>query len=338
MNTAPAPTPQIGSEYPPPGEDAVLRAIADLQTKITVGTAQATHTAPRRGQHAKTHGCVAATFAVLPDLPTEFQVGLFRTPRSYDALVRFSNGKSDDDAEPDIHGLAIKVLGVSGPKALPEDTGDAQDFIFIDSEAFFAPCAATLFGFMQALVLAQLRHSQEPIAAFAAADPRHRAVVERVARMRKSGLPSPLGVPYWSAVPYRFGDGAAKYAVHPVDTASVAPPGTPPADYLREAMVEHLTRRRLPASFDFFVQRQTDAAAMPVEDPTVPWASPPVKVATLTIAPQEFDTPELRSRGEAAVFSPWHALAEHRPIGGINRARRLAYAESARLRLGRPAG
>lgn len=82
------------------------------------------------------------------------------------------------------------------------------------------------------------------------------------------------------------------------------------------------------AEFDFMVQFQTDADAMPIEDPGKAWpekVSPFRKVATVRIAEQEFDSPQQREFGENLSFSPWHALPEHRPLGGINRARRIVY-------------
>jgi hypothetical protein len=48
-------------------------------------------------------------------------------------------------------------------------------------------------------------------------------------------------------------------------------------------------------------------------------------VATLEIMPQEFDTEDQDDFGEDLSFNPWRALAEHRPLGGINRARRQVY-------------
>ena len=67
---------------------------------------------------------------------------------------------------------------------------------------------------------------------------------------------------------------------------------------------------------------------MPIEDPTINWdeaLSPWRRVATVTIAAQEFDTPERHEFAEHLSFTPWHCLPEHRPLGGINRARRLVY-------------
>ena len=79
------------------------------------------------------------------------------------------------------------------------------------------------------------------------------------------------------------------------------------------------------ARFDFSVQVQTDSLMMPVEDPTVDWGAPYQKVATIRIPPQEFDTPERNTFGENLSFTPWHSLPEHRPLGGINRAREAIY-------------
>ena len=64
---------------------------------------------------------------------------------------------------------------------------------------------------------------------------------------------------------------------------------------------------------------------VPVEDPTVDWKAPFRKVATIRIPPQVFDTPERKSFAENLSFTPWHSLPDHRPIGGINRARKAIY-------------
>ena len=76
------------------------------------------------------------------------------------------------------------------------------------------------------------------------------------------------------------------------------------------------------------MQRQTDPAAMPVEDPTVAWdeaRSPWVRVAEIRIPPQRFDDEDTMLDCERRAFSPWHTLPEHRPLGGINRVRRRVY-------------
>ena len=61
--------------------------------------------------------------------------------------------------------------------------------------------------------------------------------------------------------------------------------------------------------------------------------SKPVTVATLRIPSQRVKPlNESASECERASFNPWHALAEHRPMGGINRLRRAVYEASVRHR------
>jgi hypothetical protein len=85
-------------------------------------------------------------------------------------------------------------------------------------------------------------------------------------------------------------------------------------------------------------QLQTDPVAMPVEDVSVKWDendSKPITVATLRIAPQTVDgSGELATKCESMSFNPWHALAEHRPMGGINRLRKAVYLASTAKRGG----
>lgn len=41
---------------------------------------------------------------------------------------------------------------------------------------------------------------------------------------------------------------------------------------------------------------------------------------------------ELAAKVEAAVFDPWQALAEHRPLGDVQRARKAVYFASQKGR------
>jgi hypothetical protein len=89
------------------------------------------------------------------------------------------------------------------------------------------------------------------------------------------------------------------------------------------------------AEFVFGIQLQTNAHRMPIEDASACWnetSSPFVPVATLRILTQNFDTPERNQQGENMRFSPWHSLPVHRPLGSINRARRLVYHGISELR------
>jgi hypothetical protein len=57
-----------------------------------------------------------------------------------------------------------------------------------------------------------------------------------------------------------------------------------------------------------------------------------VTVARITIPPQDFDTDARRQACENLVFTPWHSVTEHQPIGGINRLKLKVYEASAALR------
>ena len=112
-----------------------------------------------------------------------------------------------------------------------------------------------------------------------------------------------------------------------------------PDDSLTQALNAALQSTE--ALFDFKLQLQTDPVAMPVEDISVEWneaACMPVTVATLSIPPQHVDpSGELAARCESMSFNPWHCLAEHRPIGGMNRLRKLVHLASVQKRDGGPA-
>jgi hypothetical protein len=113
-------------------------------------------------------------------------------------------------------------------------------------------------------------------------------------------------------------------------------------DLLRHAMMSFLPHHD--ASFEILVQRQTDPLDMPIEDPTKKWTSSFHKVATLRIPPQVFwpepgmpplvasATADMVDLGENMSFNPWHALKDHKPLGGINLARRTVYPAIASLR------
>ncbi|MCU1262385.1 MAG: hypothetical protein JWO80_5270 [Bryobacterales bacterium] len=303
---------EIGKEYPPPGEDIATTQLRQLHLKVH-------HVQPganRRGEHPKGHGGVWATFRVERDIPPGLRVGLFKEPRSFTALVRYSNGRTADDRMPDVHGMAVKVL-------IPRDgnTPLQQDFIMADHVIFFAKNVQHILEFLVATA------GGTPASQLAITT--HPALIGYTNKAQSS----PLALSYWSQTPYLAGEGAVKYFAMPSpDQERLPVPLADSPDCLKEAMIEQLTARKLCAKFDFCVNPQTDAAVMPVEDPTIEWKSAPVKVATISIYPQKFDSPEQVTFVENLTWSPWDGLPEHRPLGGINRARQLVYQDSQELR------
>ena len=69
-----------------------------------------------------------------------------------------------------------------------------------------------------------------------------------------------------------------------------------------------------------------------VENNMVEWPPPYESVATITIPRQKFATPARDQFCEGLSFTPWHAMPQHRPLGGVNRMRRVAYETISKLR------
>lgn len=282
----------------------------------------------RRDAHPKMHGLVKAEFCVEADLPAELKVGLFKEAGRWPAWVRFSNQdpSRQADIKRDIRGMAVKVMGVAGKKLL-ENESDAptQDFLTI-STPYFVTHDPKEFD---ELVIACGKGGLSMIWFFLS----HLRVTYNLLSSNRK-FANPLQITYHSTTPYLFGEGrAVKYCVAPRLTIADSIPSNPGPDYLREAMQKQLSQGE--AVFDFMVQFQTDARAMPIEDPGVKWdqkLSPFRKVATIRIPQQAFDSQARREYGENLSFTPWHSLPEHRPLGGVNRARKMVYDFISRFR------
>lgn len=286
-----------------------------------------------RDAHPKMHGCVAATFEVEPDLEPDLAVGLFAKPRRYAAWVRFSNqdGKVSHDNKADIRGVAIKLMDIDGPKLLEgEESGRTHDFVLISHDAFVTKDVAEFDALIAALIRGRM-----PLARFLLRHPRVAWNLWRSLE-RHTDL---LAIRYFSAVPYLLGDRAVKYSLR----APEPPPPTDPLsspDALRVALCRRLAAGRPEVRLDFMVQAAPRGTPAEVENPSLAWRekdSPFRKVATLEIPAQAFDTPPRRRFGENLSFNPWRCLPEHRPLGGINRARRQIYRALAAFRRDRNA-
>ena len=140
---------------------------------------------------------------------------------------------------------------------------------------------------------------------------------------------NPLESQYWTTTAYALGATAMKLSARPCGGAYASPEETSP-EALRSALRASLGAGD--ACFELLVQPQTDPRAMPIEDATVEWKGAFVHAAKIRIPQQSFDTPEQNAFCERLVFTPWHSLEEHRPLGGINRARLVIYQAMSRMR------
>jgi hypothetical protein len=310
----------VAGEIVPPGEADAVRIIAQAIEDRVRAAAKAGPA--RRDAHPKAHGCVRAEFRVLGDLPPALRRGIFAAPRNYQAWIRFSNGSGtpQPDSVGDGRGMAIKLMGVA------QSPSTTQDFVMINHPAFFVRNAADYV---------ELQTAPSPVRFFfPSLNPFRFRLHEGMVALTIAGhkVRNALNVRYWSMTPYRFGEGACKFSARPAGIPSPFVAADSP-DFLRANLARHLAKTG--ACFDFMVQLRSRPEEMPIEDPTVTWdetAVPFAPVASITIPPQDFDSPEQHAFCENLSFTPWHCVDAHRPLGGINRVRRTVYEQISRLR------
>lgn len=323
--------------------DDIQRVIAALELLLARSHAKSGHF--RGDVHVKTHGYAEAEFRVLPNLPDELAQGLFEHNDVFPAVVRFSNASSQPqpDAIPDGRGMAIKVRGVRGDMLqADEQRGRAQDFVMINHPVFFARNVKDFLRLEEVLVQAD----DNPLATLQGAltggdwNPLHWHWREMLAVAQIAGqFPvHPAIETYFSMAPIRFGKYVAKYRVKPAGDhdetyKDLAPRIGSQADAMRLALEETLRTQEL--LFEFQVQLRTSERTMPIEDATIEWPeseSPYRTVAHLLLPRQEIELLRQQDIYQNLSFNVWHALAAHRPLGGINRVRRRAYAVSSAWR------
>jgi catalase len=293
----------------------------------------------RRDAHAKTHGCVAASFTVKDLHDVRFQQGVFHEPnKSYKAWIRFSSGDFgiNNDWAPDARGMAIKLLGVEGKKLLEgEQNATTQDFLMINNPVFFI---RTVEEYV-ALTTYQGQNMK-----YAYFFPGWKPANWQIREFRLGlGILKPppprnlLATRFYSMSAYRLGSGQfIKFSAKPVACKADGDVPSSWAGFGANILSESLARQVKSGEycFDFMVQLQAPQKYMPVEDTTIEWKekdSPFVPVARVTIRPQEVVGPK-DAFCENLSFSPWHALPEHEPVGGMNRARKVVYQQVARYR------
>lgn len=319
--------PSIGKEYVSDGEEAIIsEMVKELEDELT--RVYKFKEIPRQ-IHTKMHGCVQATFTVEEDLPLILRAGIFQESKSYPAWIRFSNSNSTPqrDSKKDMRGFAIKLLDVPGEKLLNDQkTAGTQDFLLMSTETFFAKNLRQFRKLMRAVATG----NKAGIAGFFL-NPEHWGLLGRLIKSN-TRCEHVFDIPYWSTQPYQFGDqsNAVKYHVRPVADNRLQFGDMKAENYLRDNMVRTLAAGSV--AFEFCVQFQTNAVKMPIEDPTVAWTSPMLRVARINIPVQHFDTPEQNELGEQFSFSPWHSLPAHRPLGSFNRARRRVYEALSKFR------
>lgn len=317
--------PKLNQEYPDKDEAEVLQALVKEFEHLFQMSNPPSKSPATKVTHFKTLACAQAYLTVESNLPPELKVGIFKEAKVYPAWVRFSQTFASSDAQKDSRSMSIKILNVAGEGFLSEQEGvTSQDFLLSSSSLFFVRNAKDFLEFA--------RHIKEPNAFFfPTGNPLNWRLREYFLFLRQlQQITNLLDIPYWGNVPYRFGDRTVQYHAKPHSSNQWKHSIPVSENFLHQATAEYLKNRE--ALFDFFVQFQTDAIKMPIEDATVKWKSPFHKVATLRIPSQDIDSQENMERGEQLIYNPWHCLKEHQPLGSLNRARRVVYAATRKLR------
>jgi hypothetical protein len=333
-----------------PDEAAITAEIVATMRKI----AQTTGASPGpqlRSVHAKSHGLIHATLTIPENLPEPLAQGLFATPGAYESIIRLSTTPGDilEDSISTPRGLALKILGVTGARLEGSADSTSHDFLMVNAPAFAAPNPKAFLATLRRLE--PLTDNSEHLKKLTSAIARGaEAIVELTGN--KSGTLTTLGgeqqhnilgETFHTQTAFLHGPYIAKYALVPTSKSLTDLTGKPlmnngEPNMIRNAVVDFFLANT--ATWELRAQLCTGLAQMPVEDASAIWPeseSPYHTVATLTATAQDPWTIEkIEAFDQSLAFSPWNALAAHRPLGAINRARRPAYPMSAALRAASP--
>jgi catalase len=301
----------------------------------------------RRDVHAKTYGCVKATFRVLDDLDPKYRQGIFADSGRYDAWIRYSSGSTlvQSDGVRDARGMAIKLMGVPGRKLMEDDGvphAETQDFVMMNATQFFILNLPEYLSFTQYLgegsnygyFLAGFtpdlpQKNWSKMFNFSNYHPREMMLALKTLKPPPDSL---LNTQFYSVSAYKLGQQSiVKYSARPCGDSKASDVTRAGPNFLRDEMSAHLKDRD--ACFEFMVQVQVPGKNMPVEDTTVEWSendSPFVPVARIEIPKQSFI--ENQETCENLSYNPWHSLPAHKPVGVMNRIRKPLYLEVARYR------
>ena len=302
-----------------------------------------------RSVHAKSHGLLSADLRVLDDLPSVLAQGIFAKPGTWPVVMRFSTVPGDilDDNVSTPRGLAIKVVGVDGDRLEGSEDATTQDFVLVNSPTFPTSGARKFLSRLKVLAATTdkvpalkkalstvFRSTEKVIESLGAKSGTLRAL---------GGHPEThiLGETFFSQAPILFGPYMAKISVAPFSPELKALANAPvdlggKPNGLRQAVIEFFASHH--AEWELRVQLCTDLKTMPIEDASTRWPegqSPFVAVARIVAKPQiAWSDARSSAIDDGMSFSPWHGIADHRPIGSIMRVRKVAYEMSAEFRAG----
>ena len=332
-------------EQPFPDEEELTRQVVQAMLHANQQVA-AKHRHGLRDAHAKSHGVLAGELRVQQNLPEHLAQGVFAAPRVYPVIVRFSTAPGDlrSDQVPVQRGIAIKVIGVDGPRAL-DDGFTTQDFLLVNHPTLpFGTIGA--YAELQNLLEKQPRQSDRQLQVTGLGARVAASLLSRLGRPLSPAIETLaaannhiLGETFYSMAALRYGDFVAKIRATPRSDNVRALTGQPVGkrageSALRDLVVDFFAGNG--AEFNLQAQLCADIDRMPIEDASVRWPedlSPFQTVAVLHLPAQDaYSDARRRYADDVLSFSPWHALEAHRPLGSVMRSRRAAYPMSSEFR------
>ncbi|KAJ4300790.1 hypothetical protein N0V90_002878 [Kalmusia sp. IMI 367209] len=324
-----------GVETPRPGEEETARKIGETMNKMQQHNFDQ-HRHCFRATHVKTQGIVKGKLTVLPDLPKHLQQGMFREPgKTYDIAARYANEPVflQADQDPGPRGLSMRVFNVAGKRVEGSDpNSNTQDFFFNNAPSIELTDIDTCLDVMEM----REKYFDSPTKLAAAT----RLRTDGLKQVAPFMLPNTnmLNMSFYTQSAFRFGEWYGHMGLFPVldgmKARSEKVKNGESREVLREWLAEYFATNG--AKYEFRIQLGTAPDHHPTEDGSVVWdevTAPYQTISTVEFAPQVSLTPERRVFWEDRMrLSPWDALEEHRPLGSINRLRRIVYAMSRQKR------
>lgn len=324
MGTTPAPSTAWAERIAPDEQERYARyarQFAEIQAQ------RAKRWGAGRALHRKQLAAAQGTLEVLDGLPAWARHGLFETPGQFEVWARLSNGGLDrkPDRVPDIRGFALRVFGVQGDSALGNGPARSQDFTLINQEVFSFPASQEFIDFVVAAARGEGQLIRFLFRRYGLLGGLRRiASTLRTATRPFSGFATE---PLHGTLPMACGPYAVRVRLQPAPANGTPKPGAR-EDWALD-FAERL--RRDPLHWDLQLQYFTDEASTPIEDASVKWPTPFTTVARLMLPRQDLASEQakaLAAKVEGSVFDPWQALAAHRPLGDVQRARKVVYFQS----------
>lgn len=308
-----------------------------------------------RGVHPWQHGCVEGKLTINSNVPDDLQVGIFQPDRSYDVFIRYSNADPHlmgTDRSADSKGFAMKVLN-AGDQLFPELGHSSQDFTLNSTDTFFSDTPEDYRRFMEVAFIGG--HTTPQAIKKYLIDTAGRRELFKTHRILKAFLgiggvknDSLFDIDFYSITARAHGKGVdapvVKYQVQRCDKRAKTTFDENSGDrFYKKNLIKAIESEETCLSFQ--IQRMPEVRRglggekevlkkknILVEHLTKPWKqkhSPFVEVARISIPRQSLvDDKTCRS----SVINPWNTLADHKPLGGINRLRLAAYLFSIEMR------